>query len=92
MCWSFSKYGWVISLKDKNVITINNGFQKISDESGSKPNKIWVNKGSEFYNRSMRFWLEARGIEWYSANNEGKFLVAESFIRTLKNKIYMYMT
>ena len=92
MCWSFSKYAWVISLKDKNVITINNGFQKISDESGSKPNKIWVNKSSEFYNRSMRFWLEARGIEWYSANNEGKFLVAESFIRTLKNKIYMYMT
>ena len=49
----FSKSGWVISLKDKKVITITNAFQKISHESNCKPNKIWVHKGSEFYNRSM---------------------------------------
>ena len=49
----FSKYAWVILLKDKKSITITNTFQKILDESNRKPNKILVDKGSEFYNRSM---------------------------------------
>ena len=48
----FSKYAWVIPLKDKKGITY--AFQKISDESNSKLNKIWVDKGSEFYNRAMK--------------------------------------
>ena len=39
-------------------ITITNAFPKILDESNHKPNKIWVDKGSEFYNRSMKLWLE----------------------------------
>ena len=47
-----SKYAWVIPLKDKIGITITNSFQSISKESNGKPNKIWVDKGSEFYNRS----------------------------------------
>ena len=46
----FSKYAWVVSLKDKKGITITNAFQKILKESNRKPNKIWVDKGSEFYN------------------------------------------
>ena len=54
----YSKYAWVIPLKDKKGITIINTFQKILDESKRKPNKIWVEKGSEFYNRSMKSWLE----------------------------------
>ena len=49
----FSKYTCVIPLKDKKGITITNAFQKILKESNRKPNKIWVDKGSEFYNRSM---------------------------------------
>ena len=49
-----SKYAWVIPLKDKIGITITNSFQKISKESNGKPNKIWVGKGNEFYNRSMK--------------------------------------
>ena len=53
----FSKYAWVIPLKDKKVTTITNAFQKILDESPCKPNKIWVDKGSEFYNRSMKSFL-----------------------------------
>ena len=52
----YSKYAWVIPLKDKKGITITNAFQKILDESNHKPNKIWVDKGSEFYNRSMKAW------------------------------------
>ena len=57
-----------------------------------KPNKIWVDKGSEFYNDSFKKWLKDNNIEMYSIHNEGKSVVAERFIRTLKNKIYKYMT
>ena len=46
----FSKYAWVISLKDKKGTSIVNAFQKIISE-GRKPNKIWVDQGSEFYNQ-----------------------------------------
>ena len=47
-----------MSLKDKKGITTTNAFQKILDESNRKPNKIWLDKGSEFYNRSMKSWLK----------------------------------
>ena len=86
---NYSKYAWVILLKD---ITIASAFQKILKESNRKPKKIWVDKGSEFHNRSMKSWLEKNDIEMYSTHNEGKSVIAERFIRTLKNKIYEYMT
>ena len=54
----FSKYAWVIPLKDKRGITITNAFKKILDESNRTPNKIWVDKVSEFYNRSLKSWLK----------------------------------
>ena len=50
----YSKYTWIIPLKDKNGATTVNAFQKILDDSKRKPNKIRVDKGSEFYNRSMK--------------------------------------
>ena len=50
----FSKYAWVLSLKDKKGITIANAFQKILKESNRKPSKIWVDKGSGFYNSSVK--------------------------------------
>ena len=53
---------------------------------------MWIDKGSEFYNRSTKSWSEKNLIEIYSTDNERKSLVAEKFIRTLKNKIYKYMT
>ena len=88
----FSKYAWVILLKDKKGITITNVFQKFLDESNHKPNKIWVDKGSEIYNRSMKSFWQNYDIEMYSAHNELKPVVAERFIRTIKNKIYKCMT
>ena len=88
----FSKYEWVILLKDKKGIKIVNAFQKILKESDRKPNKIWVDKGSEFYNSSFKKWLRDNNTEMYSTNNEGKSVVAERFIRTLKTKIHKYMT
>ena len=64
---------------------------KILDESNHKPNKLWVDRGSEFYNRSMKSWLQDNNINIYSTNNEGKSVVAETFITTLKNKIYKHI-
>ena len=87
----FSKYAWVVPLKDKKGVSIVNAFQKISDKSGRKPNKIWVDKRSEFDNNSFKNWLKDSDIEMYSIHNEGKSVVAERSIRTLKNKIYKYM-
>ena len=60
--------------------------------SNRKPNKVWVDKGNEFYNSSFKKWLQDNDIVLYSTHNEGKSVVAERFIRTLKNKIYKYMT
>ena len=88
----FSKHAWVVPLKDKKGISIINTFQKILKESERQPNKIWVDKGIEFYNNSFKKWLKDNDIEMYSIHNEGKSVVAERFIRTLKNKIYKYMT
>ena len=51
-----------------------------------------MDKGSEFYNRSMKSWLQDKDIEMYSTHNEGKFGVFERFIRTLKTNVYKYMT
>ena len=67
-------------------------LKKFLKESNSKQSKIWVDKGSEFYNRSMKPWLEKNDIEMYSTHNEGKSVVPGRFIRTLTNKIYKYMT
>ena len=88
----YSKYAWVIPLKDKEGIIITKTFKKILDESNRKPYKIWVDKGNEFYNRTMKSWLEKNDIEIYSTHNEGKSVSAERFIKTLKSKIYKYLT
>ena len=81
----FSKYAWVVPLKEKKSITITNLFQKILDESNHKSNKIWIDKGSELCNRSMKLFLQNNDVEMYSTHNEGKSVVAERFVRTLKN-------
>ena len=86
------KYAWVVPLKDKKGVTIVNAFQKILDDSQRKPNKIWIDKGKRFYNSSFKKGLKDKGIEMNSTNNEGESVVAERFIRTLKSKIYKYMT
>ena len=58
-------------------------FSRILDEPNLKPNKIWLDKGSKFYNRSMKSWLEKNATEIYSTLKEGQFVVAEKFMRTL---------
>ena len=88
----FCKYAWAVPLKDQKGISIVKAFQSILKQSNRKPNKIWVDKGSEFYNAYFKKWLRDNDLVMYSTHIEGKSVVAERFIRTLKNKIYKYMT
>ena len=54
----FSKYAFVVPLKDKKGVSIVNAFQKILSNSKRKPNKIWVDQGSEFYNNDFKKMVE----------------------------------
>ena len=86
-----SKYEWVVSLTDKKGITITNAFQKVLYKSNHKPNKMWVDKRSEFYNRLLKITVARQLRETYSTHNEGKSVVAETFIRTAISKnLYIY--
>ena len=85
----YGKYAFVIPLKDKKGISIVNAFNKIIKQSNRKPNKIWVDQGGEFYNNVFEKWLSDNDINMYSTY---KSVVAERFIRTLKNKLYKHMT
>ena len=80
----FSKYTCVVPLKDKKGSSIVNAFQKIISER-KKPNKMWVDQGSKFYNDLFKRCLRINNIEMYSTYNEGKSVVAVRSIRTLKN-------
>ena len=77
----YSKYAFAIPL---NKIIIK--------QSNRKPNKIWVDQGGEFYNHVFKKWLSNNNIVMYSTYNESKSVVAERFIRILKNKWYKHMT
>ena len=88
----YSKYAFVVPLKDKKGISIVNGFNKIIKQSNRKPNKIWVDQGGKFYNNAFKKWLSDNDIIMYSTYNEGNSVVAERFIRSLKNKLYKHMT
>ena len=72
----FSKYAWVVPLKDQKGISIVNAFQEILDNSTREPNKILADKESKFYNSYFKKWLKDNGIELYSIHNEGKSVVA----------------
>ena len=87
----FSKYAWVVPIKDIKGTSIVNAFKKIISK-GRKPNKIWVDQGSEFYNNTFKHFLKINNIDMYSTYNERKSVVAERFIRTLKNKVFKHMT
>ena len=74
----FSRYSWVILLKKKKGESIVEGFKNILNKSGRKPNKIWVDHGSEFHNNKFKKFLKNNDIEMYSTYNEGKSVAAET--------------
>ena len=87
----FSKYSWVIPLKDKKGITIKNALQKIFNKR--KPKLLWTDNGKEFYNKQVETLLNENNIKLYSTNNsEIKSSVVERFNRTFKNMMYKKFT
>ena len=76
----FSNYPWVVTLKDKIGITITNAFQKILKESDRKPDKICVDKGSEFYHSSVKKWLKYNNIEMYLIRMKENLLLPKDLL------------
>ena len=84
----YTRYAWAIPLPDKKGQTVAQAFQAITNESGRKPNKVWVDKGTEFYNQHVK----ALPFEIYSTANDGKAVVIERFNRTLKQMMFKKFT
>ena len=81
----FSKYGWIIPLKDKKGITVAKELEELFKER--KPDKLWTDRGTEFYNENVKDL-----VELYSTENEEKSSIVERWIRTMKEKIWKYFT
>ena len=88
----FSKFGFAIPLKSKTGIEMTETFQKILNESGRIPKKIWSDKGKEYYNKIFLKFLKDHNVELYSVESEIKCSVAERFNRTLKEMMYRKFT
>ena len=87
----FSKYGWIVPLKDKKGETVTEAFKTIFKE-GHKPQYLWTDKGKEYYNKHMKELLEKNGITLHSTENEEKFSVCERWNRTIKTKMWKEFT
>ena len=83
----FINYARAKPLMDKKGKTVPTGFIEIVNESNRKPNKLWVDQGKAFYNSPMQKSLDDNNISMHSIYNEGKLVVAERFIKILKDKI-----
>ena len=88
----FSRYTWIVPLKDKTGAEVRDAFQHILRTSGRKPGKLWVDEGKEFYNSTLKKWLANHHIDMYSTHNEGKAVVVERFNRTMKSRMWRYFT
>ena len=88
----FNKYAWVKPLKDKKGKTVLNAFMEIVNESNHKPNHLWADQGEEFYNKFMEEFLDNNDILIYSTLNEGKLVIPERLLKTLKSRIYKKIT
>jgi len=83
----FSKYGWIVPLKDKSGKSVSQAFEKIFTSSERKPKKLWVDKGKEFYNKDVQ-----KLVELYSTENEEKSCIIERWNRTMREKMFKYFT
>ena len=88
---TFSKYGWIVPLKNKKGETMVKAFKTIFEE-GRTPGKLWTDKGTEFYNKKMVDLRKLYDIKLYSTENEEKSSIAERWIRTMKEKMFKYFT
>ena len=89
----FSKYAWVVPLKDKTGLSVVRAFKQIFAEDHRKPVKLQTDKGTEFSNRTFQTYLREQGVEFFVTQNEDiKAAVVERFNRTLKQRLYRYFT
>ena len=75
----FSKYAWVVPIKDKKGVSIVNAFKKIISKE-RKPNKMWLDQGSEFYNQSFKKFLKINNIEMYSTYMKENLLLLRDLL------------
>ena len=87
----FSKYGWIVPLKDKKGETVTEAFKTILKE-GRKPQYLWVDKGKEYHNKHVKELLDKNKITLYSTENEEKSSVCERWNRTIKSKMWKQFT
>ncbi|HRP36788.1 MAG TPA: DDE-type integrase/transposase/recombinase, partial [Candidatus Dojkabacteria bacterium] len=88
----FSKFAWAVALKNKTAATVLAAVKDVVKKSKRIPEKIWVDQGSEFYNKSFKDWIQSHNITMYSTYGESKSVVVERFIRTLKDIATKYFT
>ena len=88
----YTRYLWVEPIPNKNAVTVKNAFEKIVKKAKVTPNKLWTDSGTEFYNRILKSYLKEHNIDLYSTYNEGKAVLAERVIRTIKEKMYRMRT
>ena len=87
----FSKYAWVIPLKNKTGPSLVEAFKRIL-ASGRKPEKVMTDQGTEFFNRHFKALMKEEKVELYNTYNETKASIIERLIRTLKTKMWRYFT
>ena len=87
----FSKFAWVVPLKNKSGEALVNGFQSILD-LGRSPEKLQTDKGTELFNRNFQSFLKEKNMHFFTTNSELKASVVERFNRTLKTRMWKYFT
>ena len=84
----FSKYGWIVPLKDKKTESVSSAFDTIFKKSKRKPHKLWTDKGSEFISKHFKEFLKKISIKLYHTENEEKSSIVERWNETMKNKMW----
>ena len=81
----FSKYGWIVVLKDKKTESVSLAFEHTFKKSKRKPEKLWTDKGSEFISKHFKEFLKKNKIKLYHTE---KSSVIERWNKTMKNKMW----
>ena len=88
----FSKYGWIVPLKTKTGKEVAMAFQELFATTNASPSRLWMDKGTEFYNQQLKRVLTAKNVTLYSTESEEKSSVVERWNRTMKNIMWKYFT
>ena len=86
----YTRYAWALPLKTKNASEVKEAFEKIFRESERKPTKLWVDRGTEYYNKTMDSFLKDNNIILYSTDNESN--MCERLNRSLKTIMWKIFT